>query len=196
MLGSAVGQSEVAGLAAPPEETQDTIQELNPAHGGPAPHCSVAGTGGGVGAVDGPQGAAAWETGWVTDEEASGRGLGDGNLGVHQARAQAQALGEVAGCRVGNPEEEPGGGSFHPDGLVTGRGGSAGGGGDDGGRWGGGGGDGDCCCCCSGGGCCGRGGGGESGGLSGHADVSLEDCDGFERVCGISLACNGGVVCD
>lgn len=124
-----------------------------------------------MGAVDGQKGATAWGTGWVTGEEVLGKGLEDGNLGA----LQALALGEVAGCRVGNPEEELGVGNFHPDGLVMGRGGSAGGGGggDDGGHWGGDGGGG-CCCCCSGGGCCGRD-GGESNGLSGHADVSLED---------------------
>lgn len=33
MLGSAEEQSEAAGLGAPPEETQDTIQELNPEYG-------------------------------------------------------------------------------------------------------------------------------------------------------------------
>lgn len=177
-----------------PEETQDTILELNPAHGGPAPHCS-AGMGEGVGAVDGPQGAAAWETGSVTGAGASGRDLGDGDLGA--LRAQAPALGEVAGCRVSSPEAELGDGSFRPGGLATGRGGSAGGGGGGGGRWGGdGGGGGCCCCCCSGGGCCGRGGGGGSGGLSGHAVVSLEGCVGCEQACGISLACSGGVVCD
>lgn len=57
-----------------PEETQGMTLELNPARGGPAPHCSAAGTGGGVGAVDEPRGAAAWGTGSVTGEEASGRG--------------------------------------------------------------------------------------------------------------------------
>lgn len=129
----------------------------------------------GAGAVDEPQGAAAWETGSVTGGGASVRGLGDGGLGARQA----QALGVVAGCRVGSPEGEPGDGSSHPGGLAMGHGGSAGGGDDDdGGRWGGDGGDGGgCCCCCSGGGCCccGRGGGGGgSDGLSGHAGVSLE----------------------
>lgn len=91
MLVSAVGQSEGGGLVALPEEIQDMTLELNPAHGGPAPHCSVAGLGegGGVGAVDVPQGAAAWETGWETDEEVSGKGLGDGNLGALQAPAPA-----------------------------------------------------------------------------------------------------------
>ncbi len=146
----------------------------SPAHGGPASHCSVAGMGGGVGAgaVDGPQGAAAWETGLVTGGGASERGLGDGDLAAPQA--PAPVLGEVAGCRVGSPEGEPGDGSSHPGGLATGRGGSADGGGDDGGRWGGDGGGGGCCCCCSGGGCCGRGGDGGSDGLSGRAGVSLE----------------------
>lgn len=112
----------------------------------------------GAGAVDGPQDEAAWEIGSVTGGGASGRGLADGDLGAPQA--QAPVLGEVAGCRVGSPEGEPGGGSSHPGGQAMGRGGSAGGGGDDGGRWGGDGGGGGCCCCCSGGGCCGRGGGG------------------------------------
>lgn len=194
-----MGQSEVAGLVVLPVESRDTRLELNPAHEGPVPHCSVAGKGGRVGAVDGLQGAAAWETGSETGEEALGRDLGDGTQGVLQAQARAlpQALGEAAGCRAGNPEEELDGGSFHPDGLVMGHCGSAGGGGGDDGHWGDGGG-GDCCCCCSGDGCCcvhGDGGGG-SDGLSGHAGVSLEGCDGFEGVCGISLACSGGVVCD
>lgn len=197
MLGSAEGRSEAAGLVALPEETQDTILELSPVHGGPAPRCSAAAMGGGVdvgaGAVDGPQGAVAWETGWETGGGASGRGLGDGDLGA--LRARAPVLGEAAGCRVRSPEGEPGDGSSHPGGLATGRGGSAGGGGDDGGHWGGDGGGG-CCCCCSDGGCCGRGGGGGSDGLSGHAGVSLEGCVGYEEACGISLACSGGVVCD
>lgn len=148
---------------------------ISPARGGPAPHCS-AGMGVGVGAVDGPQGAAAWETGWETGGGASGRDLGGGDPGAPPGRAPA--LGGVAGCRVGSPEAERGDGSSHPGGPATGRGGSAGGGGGDGGRWGGGGdggGGGCCCCCCSGGGCCGRGGGGGgSDGLSGHAGVSLE----------------------
>lgn len=130
----------------------------------------------GAGAVDEPQGAAASETGSVTGGGASGRDLGDGDLGA--LRAPALVPGEVAGCRVGSPEGEPGDGSSHPGGLVTGHGGSAGGGGDGGGRWGGGDGGGGgccCCCCCSGGGCCGHGGGGGgSDGLSGHAGVSLE----------------------
>jgi len=156
------------------KHTSLTSSTLNPpARGGPAPRCSVAGKG--VGAVDGPQGAAAWETGWVTGEEASGRGWGDGSLGALQARTPVLALGEAAGRRVGNPEEEPDGGSFHPDGRVKGRGESAGDGGDDGEHWGGDGG-GDCCCCCSGGGCCCCccGGGGGSDGLSDRADASLE----------------------
>lgn len=199
MLGSAEGQSEAAGLVVLPGETQDTILELNPAHGGPAPRCFVAGMGEagdvGVGAVDGLQGAAAWETGSVTGGEASGTGLGDGDLDA--LRARVPGLGEVAGCRVGSPEGEPGDGSSHPGGLVMARGGSAGGGGDDGGCWGGDGGGGGCCCCCSGGGCCGcGGGGGGSDGLSGHVGVSLEGCVGCEEACGISLACSGGVVCD
>lgn len=193
MLGSAEGQSEAAGLVARPEETQDTILELNPAHGDPAPNCYAAGMGGGVGAVDGPQGAAAWETGLVTGVGVSGRGLGDGDLGALQDRAPA--LGEVAGYRVGSPEGEPGDGSSHPGGLAKGRGESAGGGGGDGGHWGGDGG-GCCCCCCSGGGCCGRGGGGGSVGLFDHAGVSLEGCACCGEACGISLACKWGVVCD
>lgn len=139
----------------------------SPARGDPAPHCSVAGKG--VGVVGEPQGAAAVEKGWATDGEASGRGLEDGNLADPQS--QAQALWEVAGCRVGSPEEELGGDSSHPDDLKTGHGESGGGGGDDGVHWGGDGGG--CCCRCSGGGCCGRG-GGASDGLSDHAGVSLE----------------------
>ena len=89
----------------------------------------------GVGAVGGQQGAAAWGTGLVIGGGALERGLGDGNPGALQAQVQAlaQALGAVAGCRVGSPEWEPGDGNFHPGGLRTGRGGSAGGGGDDGG---------------------------------------------------------------
>lgn len=140
-----------------------------PAHEDLAPHCSVAGKG--VGVVDGPQDAAAVEKGWVTDGEALGTGLEDGNLGALLTRDQAQALWEVAGYRVGTPEEEPDGGSSHPGGLAMGHGGSEGGG-DDGVHWGGDGGG--CCCHCSGGGCCGRGGGGESDGLYGHVGVSLE----------------------
>lgn len=136
--------------------------------------------GGGVGAADGLQGAAVWETGWVSGEGALGRGLEDGNLDA--PLAQVLAPGEVAGCRVGSPEEELSDGSSHPGGLVTGHGGS---GGDDGVYWG----DGGGCCHCSGGG------GGGSGGLSGHAGVSLEGCDDCEQACGISLACSGGVVC-
>lgn len=134
--------------------------------------------GAGAGAVDAPQGAAAWETGSVTGGGASERGLGDGDLAALQARVPA--LGELAGCKVGSPEEEPGDGSSHLGGLTTGHGGSAGGGGDDdGGHLDGDGGDGGCCCCCSGGGCCccGRGGGGGSDGLSGHG-VSLEGWGG------------------
>lgn len=149
-----------------------------PAHGGPAPHCSVAEMGGGVdvgaGAADVPQGAAAWEISSVTDGEVSEMGSGGGDLGALQA--QAPAPEEVAGCRAGNPVGEPGDDSSRPGGLATGRGGSAGGGGDDGGRLGGDGGGGGCCCCCrcSGGDCCGHGGGDGSDGLSGHAGVSLE----------------------
>lgn len=45
MLGSVAGQSEAAGRVELQEETQDTILELNPAHEGPAPHCSAAGMG-------------------------------------------------------------------------------------------------------------------------------------------------------
>lgn len=129
------------------------------------------GGGEGGGAVDVLRGAAAWEKGLVTDEGALERGLGDGNWGALQA--QALALWEAAGCRVGSPEEEPGDDSSHPGGLATGRDGSAGGGGGgDGGRLGG---DGGCCCRCNDGGCCVRdGGGGGSNGLSGHAAVSLE----------------------
>lgn len=194
MLGSVVGLSEAAGPVVPQEKTQDTTLELNPVHGGPAPHCFAAGMGGDVGAVDEPQGAAAGETDLGTGAGASGRGLEDGSLGALQDRGLVRDLEEVAGYRVGNPEEERGDGSSHPDGLATGRGGSAGGG-DGGERWGGDGGDDGCYCCCSGGGCCGRGGGGESGGLFGPAGASLEDCDGYEQVCGISLACSGGVVC-
>lgn len=197
MLGSVEGQSEAAGLELP-GETQDTILEPNPAHGGPAPRCSVAGMGGGVdvgaGAADVPQGAAAWEISLVTDGEVSEMGLGGGDLGAPQA--QAPAPEEVAGCRVGRPVGEPGDGSSHPGGLATGRGGSAGGGGDDGGRLGGDGGGGGCCCRCSGGDCCGRGGGDGSDGLSGHAGVSLEGSVCCEGAYGISLACSGGVVCD
>lgn len=170
-----MGQCEGEGLVALPEEKQDTILELNPARGGPAPHCFVAGMG--VNAVGGSRGVAAWEKGLATGEEASGRGLGGGNPGAHLA--QTLVLAEVAGCRACNPEEELDGGSFHPDGPVMGRDGSAGGGGDDCEHWGG---DGDCCCCCSDGGCrcCGRcGDDGGSDGLCGRADVSLEDCDGF-----------------
>lgn len=195
MLGSAEGQSEGADLEALPRETQDTIPELNPAHGGPTLHCSVAGMGGGgdvdEDAEDGLLGAAALETGLGTGGEASARGLGDGDRDALQA--QARALVEVAGCKAGSPDEEPRDGSSHPGGLATGRDGSAGGGGDDGEHWdddGGG-----CCCCCSGGGCCGRGGGGGSDGLSCHAGASLEGCVGCEEVCGISLACSEGVVC-
>lgn len=151
----------------------------SPAHGGPAPHCFVAGmgadgdvdVGAGAGAVD----AAAWETGSVTGGGASERGLGGGDLAALQARVPA--LGELAGCKVGSPEEEPGDGSSHLGGLTTGHGESAGGGGDDdGGCLDG---DGGCCCCCSGGGCCccGRGGGGGSDGLFGHG-VSLEGWGG------------------
>lgn len=95
MLGSAEGRSEAAGLVALPEETRDTILELNPAHGGPVPHCS-AGMGGGVDVhVHVPQGAAAWETDLVTGGGALGRDLGDGELDVLQA--PAQVLWEVAG---------------------------------------------------------------------------------------------------
>lgn len=100
----------------------------SPAHGDPAPHCSVAGKG--VGVVGGRQGAAAVEKGWVTDGEASGRGLEDGNLADPQT--QARALWEVAGYRVGSPEEELGGDSSHPGDLEKGHGESGGGGGDDG----------------------------------------------------------------
>lgn len=49
----------------------------------------------GVGAVDGPQGAAAWETGSVNGGGASVRGLGDGDLVALRARAPAH--GGVAG---------------------------------------------------------------------------------------------------
>lgn len=91
--------------------------------------------------------------------------MGDGNLGARRDRSPA--LEEAAGRRGGNPEEELGGGSFHPDGPGQGRGGGEGGG--DGDLWVGGD-DGGCCCCC----CSGGVGGGGSGGLVGHADVSLE----------------------
>lgn len=139
-----------------------------PARGDPAPHCSVAGKGVGVeGVVGGRQGAAAVEKGWVTDGEASGRGLEDGNL----ADPQARALWVVAGCRGGSPEEELGDDSSHPGGLETGHGENAGGGGDDGVHWGGDGGG--CRCHCSGDGCYGHGGGASSG-LFDHAGVSLE----------------------
>lgn len=105
------------------------------AHGGPELYCSVAEKG-----VGGLQGAAAGEKGWENGGGASGKGLGDGNRGAPQA--QDQALWEVAGCRGDSPEEEPGGGSFHPGALATGRGGSGGGGGGDYVHWGG-----DGCCC-------------------------------------------------
>lgn len=79
--------------------------------------------------MDVQQGAAVWETGLETDEGASGRGLGDGNLGALQARVRA--LWEAAGCRVGSPEGEPGDDSSHPGGLVRARDGNEGGDGDD-----------------------------------------------------------------
>lgn len=102
MLGSAAERSEAAGPGAHRQEKRDTTPEPNPAHGGPAPHCSVAGMDGGVGAVDGRRGAGAWEKGWAIGEEASVKGSGGGNRGDLQARA----LEEVADCRAGNPEVE------------------------------------------------------------------------------------------
>lgn len=143
----------------------------SPARGGPAPHCSVAGMG-----ADGPQGAAAWETGSAMGGGVSEKGSGDGDLGVLQDRVPA--LVGVAGCKVGSPEEEPHGGSSHLGGLTTGRGGIAGGGGvggdggGDGGCLDGDGGGGGCCCCrhCSGG-------GGALDDPSGHG-VSLEGWGG------------------
>lgn len=142
----------------------------SPAHGGPALHCFGAGMGVDVdaGAVDGPQGAAAWETGSVIHGGASERGLGDGALAVHQD--QVPAPWEAAGYKVSSPEEELGDGSSHLGGPATAHDGSAGGGGDDddGGRLDGDDGDGGYCCCCSGG-------GGGSDGLSGHV-VLLEGC--------------------
>lgn len=129
---------------------------------------------GDVGAVDGPQGAATWETGLAMDVEASGKGSERGGQGA--LRDQAPVPGALAGCKVGSPEEEPDDGSSHPGGPTADRGGSVGDAGDgdhlDGGDGGGDGG----CCCCSGGGycCCGCGGGGGRGDLSGHG-VSSED---------------------
>lgn len=118
-----------------------------------------------AGAVDGPQGAAALETGSVMHGGVLERDLGDGDLAAHQA--QVPALGEAADYKVGSLEEEPGDGSSHLGGLTTDHDGSAGGGGDDdGGRLDGDDGDGGYCCCCSGG-------GGGLDGLSGHG-VSLE----------------------
>lgn len=147
MLGSAEGQSEEAGLVEPPEETEDTILELNPVHEGPKPRCSAAAMDGHVDgdAVHEPQGAAAWETGWVTGGLASGRDFEDGGLGAPQTQDLVPALGVLAGCMVDSPGAELGGGSFRLGGLRLGRGGSAGGD-DDGGRWGDGGGGGCCCC--------------------------------------------------
>lgn len=92
MLGSAEEWSEAAGPVALPEETKDTTLELNPAHGGPAPHCS-AGMGGGVGAVDGPQGAAAWETGSAIGGGALARDSGDGAPAALPAPAPVEAAG-------------------------------------------------------------------------------------------------------
>lgn len=74
MLGSAAGPSEVAGPEVHLEEKRDTTPEPNPVPGVLGPHRFAAETGGDVGAVDGPQEAAAWETGSVTGVEASGRG--------------------------------------------------------------------------------------------------------------------------
>lgn len=131
---------------------------------------------GGVGAVDGPQDAATWETGLAMDGGASGKGSERGGQGA--LRDQDPVPGVLAGCKVCSPEEEPDDGSSHPGGPTADRGGSGSvgdaGDGDrsDGGDDGGGG-----CCCCSGGGgycCCECGGGGGRGDLSGRG-VSLED---------------------
>lgn len=97
-------RSEAAGPAALREETRDTTLELNPARGGPGPRCSVAGMDGDGGAVGGPRGAGASGKGWAIGEEASGKGLEDGNQGDLQVRAPDP--GGVAGCRARNPEEE------------------------------------------------------------------------------------------
>lgn len=117
---------------APPEETQDTTLELNPAHGGRAPHCLAAGLGGDVGAVSERPGAAVWATGWENGAGVSGTGLGDGTRVFHLD--PDRDFEGVAGCRDRNPEEDPGGDSFHPGVPTRGRGESACGG------------DGDRCC--------------------------------------------------
>lgn len=146
MLGSAEEQSEAAGLGGPPEGRQDTIPELNPAHAGPAQHCSAAAMGVGVGGgVDELQGAAAWGTCSEIGEEALGTGLEDGDPDAPLALARVLLV--VAGCKAGSPVEAQGDGSSHPGGLTTGHGGSAGGGGEGGGRCGGEGGDDDGYCC-------------------------------------------------
>lgn len=127
-----------------------------------------------MGAVDGTQDAATWETGWARDGGASGKGWERG--GQRALRDQVPVPGVLAGYKVCSPEGEPDDGSSHPGGPTADRGGSVGDADDgdcsDGGDGGGDGG----CCCCSGGGycCCGCGGGGGRGGLSGHG-VSLED---------------------
>lgn len=129
---------------------------------------------GDVGAADGPQDAATWETGLAKDGGASGKGSERGGQGA--PRDQAPVPGVLAGCKVCSPEEEPGDGSSHPGGPTADRGGRVGDA-DDGDRSDGGDGGGDGgCCCCSGGGycCCGCGGGGGRGDLSGHG-VSSED---------------------
>lgn len=129
---------------------------------------------GDVGAVDGPQDAATWETGLATDGGASGKGSERGGQGALQD--QVPAPGVLAGCKLCSPEEEPDDGSSHPGGPTADRGGSGGDAADDGDRsdGGDGGGDGGCCCCSGGGCCCGCGDGGGRADLSGHG-VSLED---------------------
>lgn len=61
----------------------------SPAHEDLAPCCFATGMGADVGAVDAPQGAAAWETGLAMGEGASERGLGDGDLGALPAPVPA-----------------------------------------------------------------------------------------------------------
>lgn len=92
------------------------LKQDQPARGGQALHCSAAEAG--EGAVDGPQGAGAWETGSVTGGEASEKDSEGDSPVVHPA------LWGAAGCTVGNPEVELGVCSSHLDGPVTGRGGS------------------------------------------------------------------------
>lgn len=92
MLGSAVGQSEVAGLVVPQEERQGKVLELNPAHGGPGRHCSAAGVGA-------SEGAAVWGRCLETGAGASGMGLEDDSL------VGRRALEVAAGCRGGSPAE-------------------------------------------------------------------------------------------